>query len=283
MEEAIKKADVLIEALPYIKKFRRNTFVIKYGGSILFEESIRASVLEDIVFLYFMGINVVLVHGGGPNITERFKELSIKSEFYEGIRITNADTLGVVEDELLKLNKMIVEEISALGAKSAGLNGKDDLIYAEKKKAKIDLGFVGGIVNINLDKFRRLIEENHIVVVSPMGRDSKHTAYNINADEAASFISSKLGAEKLVLLTDVRGVMRDPSDRNSLISSVRDSEIEELIKSKVISSGMIPKVLAGISAIEKGTRKVHIIDAKIPHALLLEIFTDEGIGTEIVK
>ena len=283
MEDAIRKADILIDAIPYIRNFRSKTFVIKYGGSILFEESIRKSVLEDIVFLYFMGVNVVLVHGGGPNITERLKDLNIKSEFHEGIRVTDENTLKVVEEELVKLNKIIVEGIQNLGAKAIGLNGKDDLIYAEKKKSKQELGFVGQVVNLNLDKFSRFIKENHIVAITPMGRDSQGIVYNINADEAASFISSKLSAEKLVLLTDVRGVMRNPEDKDSLISSITEKQAKQLIRDGVISTGMIPKVLAGVSAIEQGSKKAHIIDAKIPHALLLEIFTQEGIGTEIIK
>lgn len=283
MEEAIKKADVLIEALPYINKFRGKTFVIKYGGSILFEESIRKSVLEDMVFLYFMGINVVLIHGGGPNINERLKNLNIKSQFHEGVRVTDKKTLLVVEEELTKLNKIIVDGVKELGAKAIGLNGKNGLLYAEKKRARVNLGYVGKVVNINLKKLKKLIKENHIVVVTPMGKNASKIVFNINADEAASCVSFKLAAEKLVLLTDVKGVMRNPEDKNSLISSARKKEISELIKTKVISSGMIPKVLAGISAIKGGVKKVHIIDAKIPHALLLEIFTNQGIGTEIIK
>lgn len=283
MEEAIKKADILIEALPYIRCFRGKTFVIKYGGSILFEESIRKSVLEDIVFLYFMGVNVVLVHGGGPNITERLRSLNLRSEFFEGIRITDKPTLDIVEEELLKLNALIVEGIHKVGAQARGLSGKDDLIFAEKKKSKKDLGFVGQVINLNTEKFNALLKENHIVAVVPMGRDSKGTIYNINADEAASFISWKLAAEKFVLLTNVRGVMRNIEDPESLISSLTEGQAKELIKGKVISSGMIPKVSAGIAAIAKGTKKAHIIDATIPHALLLEIFTERGVGTEIVQ
>ena len=283
MEEAIKKADILIEALPYVRKFRSKTFVIKYGGSILFEESIRRSVLEDLVFLSFCGINVVLVHGGGPGITLRLNKLKVKSVFHEGMRITNKRTLKVVRQEFLRLNKMIVNEISELGAKAIGLNGKNYLIRARKRKSKINLGYVGQVADINLPKFRKLIKKNHIVVLSPLGRGTKKTIYNINADEAASFISWKLSSEKLVFLTNVKGVMRNPEDQGSLISSIRGKEIKGLIREGIVSSGMIPKVLAGISAISQGTKKVHIIDAKVPHALLLEIFTDEGIGTEIIK
>ncbi len=283
MEEAIRKADILIEALPYIKKFRGKTFVIKYGGSILLEESIREAIVQDLVFLYFMGINVVLVHGGGPNISEALKRAHLKSNFYKGMRVTDKDTLVVVEEELMKLNELLKKGIEDLGAKAKGLTGKDDLIYARKKKAEVDLGFVGEVVDINLARFKKLIEENHIVIVAPLGRDSQGIVYNINADEVASFISYKILAEKLVFFTNVKGILRDPNDESSLISSIKEKEVKELIKEAVISEGMIPKVEAGLSAVEKGAGKVHIIDAKIPHALLLEIFTDKGIGTEIVK
>lgn len=283
MEEAIKKADILIEALPYIKKFRDKIFVIKYGGSILLEDAIRGGVVEDLVFLYFMGINVVLVHGGGPNISESLKKLHLKSNFYKGIRITNRETLKVVEEELMKLNGFLVREIEELGAKAKGLNGKEDLIYVRKKTSEVDLGFVGEVVDINSAKFKKLIEENHLVIVTPLGKDSQGIVYNVNADEVASFISHKLSAEKLVFFTNVKGILRDPEDENSLISTIKEEEVKELIKTGVIVEGMIPKVEAALSAVDKGVSKVHIIDAKIPHALLLEIFTDKGIGTEIIR
>lgn len=283
MEEAIKKSEVLIEALPYIRKFRDKLFVIKYGGSILFEEKVRRSVLQDVVFLYFMGIDVLLVHGGGPNITERLKELNLKSEFYEGMRITDFKTLQIVEEELLRLNSLLTEEIGSQGARAKGVNGKEGFVYSRKKRAKKDLGFVGEVSGINIEALNSLIKDNHIVILAPMAKGQDGLTYNINADEVASFVAGTFKAEKLVLLTNIKGVMRDVEDEDSLISSISEREIKILIKERVISEGMIPKVKAALDSLEKGVKKVHIIDARIPHALLLEIFTDKGIGTEIIK
>ncbi|MCM8792049.1 MAG: acetylglutamate kinase [Candidatus Omnitrophica bacterium] len=284
MEDIIKKADVLIEALPYIKKFQRKTMVIKYGGSILGEEKIRKVVLQDIVFLNFVGIHIVLVHGGGPNISERMRLEGKKTEFVDGMRVTDEETLIVVEEELRRLNKLIVEELIQLGAKAISLDGKsDEIIFVKKKKAKIDLGFVGQIVRIDTQSILKNLYAGYITVIIPMGKGEDMKAYNVNADEAASYIASALLAEKLVLLTNVRGIMRNPEEFNSLLSTLSIDEAKELIKEKVIQEGMIPKVEACIGALQKGVKKTHIIDARLPHSLLIEIFTDKGIGTEIVK
>lgn len=284
MDDAIKKADVLIEALPYIKKFRGNTFVIKYGGSILSEASIRKSVLEDIVFLYFMGINVILVHGGGPNISDKLKSMNIESRFYEGIRVTDAQTLKVVEQELGELNRMLEKELGEHSTIAVGLEGKDDIIYARKKQAEADLGFVGEVVGINNDCLNTLLDEEHIVILCPTAVDrNTGDIYNVNADEVASYLSGALNADKFVLLTNVRGIMRNPSDTSTLISSINKDGITALKDEGIISGGMIPKVDAGLYALKCGVKKAHIVDARIPHALLLEIFTDTGIGTEIVR
>lgn len=283
MQDAIKKADILIEALPYIREFRGKTFVIKYGGSILSEEKIRKGVLEDIVFLNFMGIRIVLVHGGGINITERMREKKIEPRFYEGMRITDAATLEVVEEELTVLRDEVQQELTVLGAKVAALNGKEDLLYVKKKAAPVDLEFVGDMMDINSRKFEALLSDYGIMIVSPMGTDTRKAVYNINADEVAAFVSGKLGAEKIVFLTNVKGIMKDQNNPDSLISSVNESQIKNMIKSGTITEGMLPKVNSGLFALDQGTRKVHMIDAKIPHALLLEIFTQEGIGTEIVQ
>ena len=283
MEEAIKKADVLVEALPYIRKFKNKIIVIKYGGSILGEEKIRNGVLEDIVFLNFMGLKPVLVHGGGPNISERMRATGKKTDFVDGMRVTDEETLLVVEEELKKLNLTIVQEIIALGVEAVGLNGKDkDLIQAEKKKAKVDLGLVGNIVDITPQAIVTELEANKICVVLPMGRGPDKKTYNVNADEAASSIASSLKAEKFVLLTNVKGIMRNSEDPHSFISHLTREKVEGLIDDKVIQTGMIPKVKACINALDRGVKKTHIVDACIPHALLLEIFTDKGIGTEIV-
>ena len=283
MEDAIKKADVLIEALPYIKNFRDKIFVIKYGGSILSEATIRESVLQDIVFLHFMGIDVVLVHGGGPNITSKLKERDIVSEFHDGVRVTDLLTLAVVEEELLELNKMLQSEINAHNAKAFGLEGKDDVVWVNKKAAVRDLGLVGEVVGINKVRLNKLIKDNHIVVLSPVGIDKETgVVYNVNADEVAAAVAGALDAEKFVFLTDVRGVLRNVSDETSLISSMNGNEAKKLMDDGIICKGMIPKVKSCLLALEKGVKKVHIVDARIPHAILLEIFTDRGVGTEMV-
>ncbi|MBM3255581.1 MAG: acetylglutamate kinase [Candidatus Omnitrophica bacterium] len=284
MEEAIKKADVLIEALPYIKKFHKKTIVIKYGGSILGDEKIRKGILEDMVFLNFMGLRPVLVHGGGPNINERMRSSGIKAEFIDGMRVTDKETLKLVEEELQLLNDTIVSEITELGAKAVGINCKDKkIIQAEKKKAEVDLGLVGDIVSVNTEDITEELKADKVVVLLPIGIGNDKKAYNINADEAASAISVALKAEKLVLLTNVKGIMRNPEDPNSFISTLSVEEARGLIESNIIQQGMIPKVLACINALDSGVKKTHVVDARIPHGLLLEIFTDTGIGTEINK
>lgn len=284
MEESIKKAEVLIEALPYIKRFHKKIVVIKYGGSILGEEKIRKGILEDIVFLNFMGLRPVLVHGGGPNISDRMRVSGKKTEFIDGMRVTDEETLLVVEEELQKLNDIIVKEISDLGANAVGLNGKDNsLIQAEKKEAPIDLGLVGHIVNINTQVILAELQKEKVPVILPMGIGKDNKTYNVNADEAAANISAGLKAEKMVLLTNVKGIMRNFEDPNSFISTITTAEVGALICDKVIQLGMIPKVNACINALDKGVKKTHIIDARISHGLLLEIFTDKGVGTEIIR
>ena len=284
MEEAIKKADVLIEALPYIKKFHRKVIVIKYGGSILGEEKIRKGVLEDIVFLNFMGLRPVLVHGGGPNINERMRSSGKKTEFVDGMRVTDKETLSLVEEELKNLNDLIVSEINELGAKGVGLSGKDNqLIQAEKKKASIDLGLVGQTIGINAEVITAELRKDKIAVILPMGIGNDKKTYNVNADEAAASVAAALEAEKFVLLTNVKGILRNPEDPHSFLSTLTIQEANGLIEENVIQQGMIPKVKACISALEMGVKKTHIVDARTPHGLLLEIFTDQGIGTEIIQ
>ncbi|MCM8770363.1 MAG: acetylglutamate kinase [Candidatus Omnitrophica bacterium] len=282
MEEAIKKAHVLIEALPYIKKFHRKIVVIKYGGSILSDAKIRHRVLEDIVFLNFMGLRPLLVHGGGAHISERMRSQGKKARFFEGLRVTDKKTLLMVEEELKKLNKMITEEIIGLGAKAVGLDGKK-IIQVQKRQAKIDLGFVGEITRINSRAILKGLSVDTVGVLLPLGRGKDRETYNINADEAAASIATALRAEKLVFLTNVKGIMRSFDEPQSFIPTLNIKEAEGLIKEKIIQEGMIPKVKACIYALENGVKKTHIIDARIAHALLLEIFTDKGIGTEIIR
>ncbi len=283
MENIIKKANILIEAIPYIHAFRHKIFVIKYGGSILDNDTIRRNVLEDIVFLSYVGIRTVLVHGGGPHISSRVKDAGLKSEFHDGIRVTDLETLKIVTEELEGLNQKIVSELKELKGDVVGLKGSENIIFVEKKKASRDLGYVGTITAIDEESLNKYLKKGHITVVCPMGvgKDKQH--YNINADEVASAIANIMQAEKLVLLTNVQGVMRNQEDPDSLISTLTVDEVENLIKLNVIQGGMIPKVNSCVEALELGVKKTHIVDARIPHALLLEFFTNTGIGTQILK
>ncbi|MDD5477740.1 MAG: acetylglutamate kinase [Candidatus Omnitrophica bacterium] len=284
MKDAIRKADVLIEALPYIKKFHKKVIVIKYGGSILGDEKIRSGVLEDIVFLNFMGLRPIVVHGGGPNISERMRASGKKTEFVEGMRVTDEETLKLVEEELLVLNELIVKELDVLGAKAFSLNGKDDdLIQVEKKKTEVDIGLVGQIKGINTQLLNKELGKDKVAVILPMGIGKDGKAYNVNADEVAASIAANIQAEKLVLLTNVKGILRHADDPYSFISTLTVAEVSGLIENKIIQQGMIPKVMACVEALNGGVKKTHIIDARTPHGLLLEIFTDHGIGTEIIK
>ncbi len=283
MENIIKKAAVLVEAIPYIHAFRRKVFVIKYGGSILEDAVIRKNILQDIIFLSYVGIRTVLVHGGGPHITTRLKEAGIRSEFHEGIRVTNKETLAIVREELDKLNKRIVQEIRDLKGAVTGLKGDENIVYVEKKKAERDLGFVGTITNIERAVLEAHLKQEYITVVSPMGISLEKQPHNINADEVASAIAGSLMAEKLVLLTNVQGVMRNIEDPQSLISTLTAKEVMSLIEQKVIVGGMIPKARACVEALISSVSKAHIVDARVQHGLLLEIFTDRGIGTQILR
>ena len=283
MEDIIKKANILIEAIPYIHAFRKKVFVIKYGGSILDNEKIRKNVLEDIVFLSYVGIRTILVHGGGPHISTRLKDAGMKSEFHDGIRVTDKDTLNIVSEELEKLNSLIVKQIKDLKGDATGLKGHENIIHVQKRKSSRDLGYVGTITAIEKKALDKHLKKGHITVVSPMGISVEQQPHNINADEVASAIASSMEAEKLVLLTNVQGVMQDPEDPDSLISTLKIGEVDNLTKRNVIQSGMIPKVNACIEALNGGVPKTHIVDACIQHALLLEFFTNKGIGTQIIQ
>ena len=286
MEEMIKKADVLIEALPYIQSFYDKTIVIKYGGAAMTDISIRRNVLEDIVFMSYVGMRPILVHGGGPYISKRIEQLGKEVKFVRGFRVTDEETIEIVEDELSRVNREIVREIISLGGSAISLSGKEDHLIEVKKHGEIegqDIGFVGEITKINGDVIQKMITSDIIPVISPIGIGKDGFTYNINADQSAAEIARNLSALTLVLLTNVRGIMKDQADTDSIISHISVAEVDELINSKVISGGMIPKVKACIRALERGVKKTHIIDGRIPHGILLEIFTDKGIGTEIVK
>jgi acetylglutamate kinase len=282
MESIIRKADVLVEAIPYIHAFRHKVFVIKYGGSILADRIIRRQVLEDIVFLSYVGIRIILVHGGGPHISSRLKASGIPAEFHDGIRVTDARTLRIVEEELGILNTQIVEEIRMFKGDVTGLKGHENIIHVEKKKASRELGFVGTIKAVEREAIEQHLRKGTITVVSPMGISVEKQPHNVNADEVASAIAFSLHAEKLVLLTNVPGVLRNAQDPGTLISTLTTKEVDDLIERQIIQSGMIPKVRSCIEALNGGIRKAHIIDARQRHTLLLEIFTDQGIGTQIV-
>jgi len=283
MERAIKKADVLIEALPYIKSYSGKIFVIKYGGSALINPEIKEGVLEDIVFMSYVGIRPVLVHGGGPFINEEFKRLGKKVEFTEGLRVTTRDDIIIVDRVLSEVNESIAADIKKLGGRALSLNTvKKNVMKARPHKEAGTLGFVGEIESVDADVIRNAVRPRAIPVISPVSIGGGKELYNINADDARSKIAIALKAVKLVLLTDVKGIMRHKGEESTLISTLSMKDANTLIDRKVIQSGMIPKVKACMNALAAGVAKTHIIDGRIPHSLLLEIFTDKGIGTEIV-
>ncbi len=284
MEKAIKKADVLIEALPYIKSYSGKIFVIKYGGSALINPEIKKGVLQDIVFMSYVGIRPILVHGGGPFINEEFRKMGKKVKFTEGLRVTTKDDITVVDKVLSQVNEGIVSDIRKLGGRALSMNtAKKNVMKARPHKESNTLGFVGEIDEVNADVIRNAVRPRAIPVISPVSIGKDNELYNINADDASSEIAIALKAVKLVLLTDVKGIMRHKGDESSLISTLAVKDADTLIDRKIIQSGMIPKVKACMNALRSGVSKTHIIDGRIPHSLLLEIFTDKGIGTEIVK
>jgi acetylglutamate kinase len=283
METIIKKAGVLVEAMPYIDQFRKKVFVIKYGGSILHDDAIRRSVLEDIVFLSYVGIRIILIHGGGPHISNRLKAIGVEPEFHNGIRVTDEKTLKIVVEELDAINAQIVNDIRALHGDASGLKGDENIVYVEKKKSDRDLGYVGTITNIERRIIENYLRRGRITVVAPLGVSADKQTHNVNADEVASAIASSVSAEKFVLLTNVPGVLADPKDPASLFSTLTLEDVDRLKKDGTIAGGMIPKVDSCIEAVLGGIPKAHIIDARMDHALLLEIFTDTGVGTQIVQ
>ncbi len=283
MKEAIKKAKVLMEALPYIKSFYDKTVVIKYGGSAMIDEALKRCVIQDIIFMEYVGMHPIVVHGGGAQISELMKKLGKKPEFIKGMRVTDKETAEIVEMVLDgKINSEIVELINENGGNAAGLSGKDgNLIQAKKLLGEEgrDLGYVGEVESINPGIIDVLGKQDFIPVISPIGLGRDGHTYNMNADLVAGEIASALKAHKLVLLTDVKGIYKG----RTLLSTLKIKDAKKLIEKGVIETGMIPKVKACITALKAGVAKTHIIDGRIPHSLLLEIYTDKGIGTEIVK
>lgn len=284
MQEAIRKSDVLIEALPYIKLYSGKIFVIKYGGSALIDPEIKRGILQDIVFMSYVGIRPILVHGGGPFINDELNKLGKKVEFKDGLRVTTKDTMEVVDKVLADLNHGIASDIKELGGRAHSLNTfEKDVIKVKPHKEFKKLGFVGEIEKIEADVIKKAVRPRTVPVISSVGFGPDNNHYNVNADEASSEIAVAVKAVKLVLLTDVKGIMREKENEDTLISTLSIDEIENLINEGVIHGGMIPKVGACTKALTGGILKTHIIDARIPHSLLLEIFTDKGIGTEIIK
>jgi len=283
------RAEVLIEALPFIQKFRGQLFVIKYGGAAMEDDHVVERFLRDVVFLEAVGINPVLIHGGGKAITARMREAGLKPRFVNGLRVTDEQSISIVEDVLdNQINPAIAEQIRQFGGKAIGMHGKDVLIgkklppQTEGKVTGIDLGFVGEVIDVRLDPILKAVSEETVPVISPLARDAERDVLNINADIAAGTLAGRLQAEKFIYLSDVPGIMRVPTDKESLIPTVSREEIEQLREDEIITGGMIPKVESALHAISQGVKKVHFIDGRTPHSLLLEIFTNSGIGTEIV-
>ena len=288
-EEVVKKADVLVEAYPYIKKYSDKIFVIKFGGSIFKLPQIKDSILNDIAFLEVVGIKTIIVCGGGPFINDEIEKRGKKPDFVEGLRVTDEETLNIVKDVLSGIRDRIVEYYrSSLNVTAAALLPEEKFMLARKihyqqGEKVINLGFVGQVASVNSDYIKSRLEKERILVAAPISSSEDNVMYNINADSVASGLAEALQVEKLIYITDVLGVMRNPENPQTLISVLRQSEVEELVSSKVIKSGMIPKVSAGISAIRKGVKKVHIISGNIQHSIVLEVFTEHGVGTEITE
>lgn len=279
----LEKANVLIEALPYIQRFNRKIIVVKYGGSAMADEELKKKVIADVVLLKLVGFKPIIVHGGGKEISRWVEKIGMKPQFVNGLRVTDAETMELAEMVLNKVNKELVSHVQELGIKGAGISGKDGGLLKVKKRYANgeDIGFVGEITEVNPKILLDLIEKDFLPIVCPIGMDDEFQTYNINADDAACAIAKAVGAEKLAFLTDIEGVYRDKDDPNSLISELTISEAKELIESGYIGGGMLPKLGNCIEAVEKGVSRVHILDGRIPHFLLLEIFTKDGIGTVI--
>lgn len=287
----MERTRILTEALPYIHKFRNATIIIKYGGHAMVDPQLKKSVVQDIVLMETVGMNPIVVHGGGPDISRMMDKVGKKPEFIDGLRVTDAETMELTEMVLAgKLNGDLVNRINLAGGRAVGLSGKDgNLIAARQIGANkpnhphSKIGFVGEITSINPEVLHVLDEHNFVPVISPIGVDAQGNSYNINADTAAAEIAAALKATKLILLTDVPGVQRDQKDPATLIHSIERNQVGQLIDEKIISGGMIPKVQACVHCLDRGVEKTHILDGRVPHSLLLELFTDHGIGTQIYK
>lgn len=278
-----QRADILIQALPYIQKYYNKIIVIKYGGNAMINEELKAAVMGDMVLLSLIGIKVVLVHGGGPEITEMLEKIGKESKFYNGLRVTDEETAKIVQMVLAgKINKSLVNLLQNYGGKAIGLSGMDGNLIEAKPIDLENLGYVGEITNINTQPILDVLEKGYIPVISTVGCDNEGNVYNINADTAAAAIAGSLGAESLISMTDIAGILRDKDDPSTLIPKINVSEAPLLMQEGIISGGMIPKIECCIEAIRRGVNKVFIMDGRVPHSILIEILTDEGIGTMII-
>ena len=285
MEKYLEKAEVLIEALPYIQRFNRRVIVVKYGGSAMVDGQLKQQVIQDVTLLKLVGFKPIIVHGGGKEISRWVGKVGMKPEFVNGLRVTDEDTMELAEMVLGKVNKELVQLVESLGVRAIGLSGKDGKLLSVNKKYADgqDIGFVGDIKNVNASVLYDLLEKDFLPIICPIGLDDEYNTYNINADDAACAIARQMRAEKLAFLTDIEGVYKDPNDSSTLISELKVSEARKLMDSGYIGGGMLPKLHNCIEAIEHGVSRVHILDGRIPHCLLLEIFTNKGIGTAIIN
>ena len=285
MNELLKKAEVLIEALPYIQRFNRKIIVVKYGGSAMVDEELKQHVIQDVTLLKLVGFKPIIVHGGGKEISRWVEKAGMEPEFVNGLRKTDEATMEIAEMVLNKVNKSLVKLVQELGVNAVGISGKDGgMLKVEKKYSNgQDIGYVGEITQVNPKILYDLLEKDFLPIICPVGLDDDNNTYNINADDAACAIAKAMKAEKLAFLTDIEGVYKDPQDSSTLISELTVSEAHKLVGDGYIGGGMLPKINNCIEAIESGVSRVHILDGRIPHCLLLEIFTNKGIGTAILN
>ena len=277
-----QRAEVLTQALPYIQQYNGKIVVVKYGGNAMINEQLKEQVMEDIVLLHLVGVKVVLVHGGGPEISELMTRLGKETEFVDGLRVTDKEAVEIVQMVLAgKVNKSLVNLLEMKGGKAMGISGMDGRLI-EAKMRNASLGYVGSITNVNIEPVTDLLEKGYIPVISTLGCDRDGNTYNINGDTAAAFIAGALGAERLIMMTDIAGILRDRDNADTLIPLITVDEAVELFRQGVISGGMIPKVDCCIDAINRGVKKVIIMDGRVPHSILMEILTDEGAGTMFV-
>jgi acetylglutamate kinase len=279
------QAETLIQALPYIRRYFGKTIVVKYGGNVMLNNDLKAAVMQDIALMHFVGIQPIVVHGGGPEISEAMARMGKEPEFVGGLRVTDAETMEIVEMVLAgKTNKGIVAHLNSQGTKAVGLSGKDaSLIVAEKDTTQGDIGYVGRVIEINPDIIHTLTREGYVPVISSVAIGREGESYNVNADTVAGELAAALGATKLIMMTDVEGIYRDFADKDSLINQMTAREAQSLITAGVADKGMIPKIGACITALTGGVERAHIIDGRVPHSLLVEMFTDQGVGTMIER